>query len=274
MSNQEERNIIVPIEGKLTHERNARKFWMQKKDAEIESLLPGLLQDAAAEIEFCVRYIAGELISTASLSTYGIVTGGGNDELVMDRALRLLPDYYEWKKLVSTKTPIAYRIVRHVIVEGDGLRRAGEKAGLFNNVAYGGIPVRDSSIGNSAGRFLLHGLNEYAIQRGWGDVMCAEGLPYYGYVYIIGRADRKPPFKVGYSTDPTRRIKDIQVASPVDLKLHYVAHLRAKTRKCERLIHKELERFKTRGEWFDVDADHIITIIRVMYPDAIDTELS
>lgn len=262
----EKENNPVAVERKLTNERTVRKFMMQKKHAEIESLLPRVLQDAAAEIEFCYRYNTGELQSTANLAAYGIVSAGGDSQLVEDRAIKLLPDYHEWKTKIGRRYPASLRVVREVVLEGEGLRRAGELAGL--------VGYKDAAIGASAGKYLLHGLNSYAILKGWGDVMCGEGLPYYGYIYVIGAAENKPPYKIGYSADPKRRLRDLQTASPVKLKLYYIAHLRKKTKKSEKLIHKQLGEFRIRGEWFNVDLSHVIDVVRLMYPDVKDAEFS
>ncbi len=225
------------------------------------------MQDAAAEIEFCFRYLTGELCATANLAAYGIVVGGGSPyEMVEDRALKLLPDYYEWQKKLRLKDPDALRVVNFVVLEGLGLRKAGEAADLFC--------IAGPSMGAAAGSLLLKGLNEYCVLRGWGDIMADVGVPYYGYVYIIGGESVEPPFKVGYSVDPRRRLKDLQIGSPVALKLHYVAHLKKGTRSAEGKIHRQLKKHKVRGEWFDASVGYIVDVIRIMYPDCVDAEFA
>lgn len=257
--------VKVPVESRLTADRTTQIHMMSKITAELKALIPPVLDDAQQEIEFCFRYLTGELKATANLSVYGYVSGGRSDETCSDRALRLLPVYYKWKEDLQKSSPMALRILSMIIIDGKGLRQAGQSAGLYHEV--------NSSLGASAGRYLLHGLNEYSKNRGWGDVMGGMAMPYFGYIYIIGGSSSVPPYKIGYSCDPKRRLKDLQVASPVELKCYYVAHLRQKTKKSEKKIHKELKDYKVRGEWFDIDINHIVNIIRIMYPDCIDAEL-
>lgn len=77
------------------------------------------------------------------------------------------------------------------------------------------------------------------------------------YIYIIG-ADA-PPYKVGISKHPERRVKQFQTGYPFTLRLHYkqatnvdkVVHL-------EKLIHRNITNYQTKGEWFNMPLDKLI----------------
>lgn len=72
------------------------------------------------------------------------------------------------------------------------------------------------------------------------------------YIYVIGTD--KPPFKVGISKNPERRLKNLQTGFPHKLKLHIKKPTEVtKVRQLETIIHRNIDNFKTNGEWFDIE---------------------
>jgi hypothetical protein len=89
------------------------------------------------------------------------------------------------------------------------------------------------------------------------------------YVYIIG-ADA-PPYKVGISRDPVKRLKALQTGHPARLKIHHVvATPAAKTRLLETVIHANLKLHRCEGEWFDIPLDKLkleVEYVMIRYAD-------
>jgi len=80
------------------------------------------------------------------------------------------------------------------------------------------------------------------------------------YIYIIG-CDR-PPYKVGISKYPEKRLKQLQTGHPRKLYIHSLTETDSlKTREIESIIHKTLKFQNTNGEWFDVDLDDLMAEI-------------
>ena len=77
------------------------------------------------------------------------------------------------------------------------------------------------------------------------------------FIYVIGGID--PPYKVGISRDPERRLKGLQTGHPYPLKLHYVKETEiSKTKLLEQVIHRHLKLCKTNGEWFDMNLKDLL----------------
>jgi hypothetical protein len=72
-------------------------------------------------------------------------------------------------------------------------------------------------------------------------------------VYFI-RAGKDGPVKVGFSTDFQQRLRELQTASPHELKLEAAV---MGTPAVEAWLHRERRRWHLRGEWFDLDHDRI-----------------
>ena len=80
------------------------------------------------------------------------------------------------------------------------------------------------------------------------------------YLYIIGSKDG--PYKMGFSVNPNRRLKQLQTGHSLDLLVHYIKEVdRALVKYLEYLLHKEIGRFKIRGEWYDMPLDQAIVEI-------------
>lgn len=77
------------------------------------------------------------------------------------------------------------------------------------------------------------------------------------FIYIIG--GDAPPYKVGISRDPKRRLKSLQTGHPYPLTLHSVTETCvSKTKLLETVIHRHLKMYKTNGEWFNVELNDLL----------------
>jgi len=71
------------------------------------------------------------------------------------------------------------------------------------------------------------------------------------YIYIIG--SDKPPYKVGISKNPQRRLRDLQTGHPYPLAIHSIVETPTSNNKLlESIIHRNLKHLRTSGEWFDI----------------------
>ena len=77
------------------------------------------------------------------------------------------------------------------------------------------------------------------------------------YIYVIGTD--KPPYKVGISKNPETRLKKLQTGFPYKLKLHVKKPTQVdKVRLLETIIHRNIDNYKTNGEWFDIDLKDLL----------------
>jgi Meiotically up-regulated gene 113 len=77
------------------------------------------------------------------------------------------------------------------------------------------------------------------------------------YLYILG--SDKPPYKVGISRDPLRRLRAIQTGHPESLKIHHLISTKVeKTKSLEKAIHRNLRHLSHRGEWFHLELGKLI----------------
>lgn len=74
-----------------------------------------------------------------------------------------------------------------------------------------------------------------------------QGLIGVGFVYFVRAPDA---VKIGWSMDPRRRFDELQVGSPVALKL--AGAIRG-SEEDEKALHECFEHLRQRGEWFRVD---------------------
>lgn len=85
------------------------------------------------------------------------------------------------------------------------------------------------------------------------------------YVYIIGE-ENNPPYKVGISKNPKLRLKNLQTGHPRPLKIHSVKETDGfKAKLLETIIHKNINQYKTNGEWFDVDLKKLLLEIEYVF---------
>jgi len=71
--------------------------------------------------------------------------------------------------------------------------------------------------------------------------------PLTGQVYFIRARCEGNPIKIGYSINPKARIKALQTASPVKLRLLKTI---PGNRQIERALHRKFKKYRLRGEWF------------------------
>lgn len=83
-----------------------------------------------------------------------------------------------------------------------------------------------------------------------------------GAVYIIQLADTDL-FKIGISTDPHRRLRQLQSKCPVPLTLHWwwYGH---DYRSCEKYLHQALSSRRVKGEWFKLEACHLLQLHEIL----------
>ena len=78
------------------------------------------------------------------------------------------------------------------------------------------------------------------------------------YIYVIA-ADEQGPVKIGYSSDPSRRLKELQTGYPTPLALrHQQKFPDAQAKLMEQLIHKTLRHRCSHGEWFKMSVEQAI----------------
>ena len=82
----------------------------------------------------------------------------------------------------------------------------------------------------------------------------------HSFIYIIGGS--APPYKVGISKNPNKRLKSLQTGYPFPLQLYYTKETDiCMTKLLETVIHRHLKLYKTNGEWFDINlADLILDV--------------
>lgn len=80
-------------------------------------------------------------------------------------------------------------------------------------------------------------------------------------VYVIGTS--RNPVKVGYSNNVEARVALFQTGCPDELVIHGIVLAYAGLAfSVERMSHRALASHHRRGEWFNVDADHAIEVIK------------
>lgn len=74
------------------------------------------------------------------------------------------------------------------------------------------------------------------------------------YIYIIG--SNNPPYKIGISKNPKKRLRNIQTGHPHKLEILELRETDSKrTKLLESVIHKHLDRYRMKGEWFDISLE-------------------
>lgn len=81
------------------------------------------------------------------------------------------------------------------------------------------------------------------------------------YIYIIG--GNSPPYKIGFSANPHKRLASLQTGYPSKLFLHYTEELKEyQVRSIEKYIHKMMNYKRTHGEWFDLELKEAINEVK------------
>lgn len=79
------------------------------------------------------------------------------------------------------------------------------------------------------------------------------------YLYIIRSGlDLKDPIKIGIANNVDQRLKDLQICNPNELVVLYKIKMNSRNHAfmVENRLHRKLNRFKIRGEWFLSRAIH------------------
>ncbi|MFN3582904.1 GIY-YIG nuclease family protein [Phenylobacterium sp.] len=80
-------------------------------------------------------------------------------------------------------------------------------------------------------------------------------------VYVIGC--RRDPVKVGFAADVTKRLHALQTGSPKRLRVFGTVIVRAEAaRKVELACHNRLAHRRRTGEWFEIDAEDALFVLR------------
>ena len=81
------------------------------------------------------------------------------------------------------------------------------------------------------------------------------------YIYVIG--SDQPPYKVGISVNPQKRLRELQTGHPERLRvLHEQETEYDRTRLLERVIHRHLKHHRCEGEWFQMDLEDLILQVK------------
>jgi hypothetical protein len=81
-------------------------------------------------------------------------------------------------------------------------------------------------------------------------------------MYVIG-ASPAGPLKLGISGDPDRRVGQLQTGHAERLQVYHREPVAAeKARLFERLLHRDINYRRTRGEWFDLTVEQAIAHIQ------------
>ena len=81
------------------------------------------------------------------------------------------------------------------------------------------------------------------------------------YLYVIG--GNVKPYKIGITTNPERRLKNLQTGHPHKLRIHYKEEIPDnQVRLLEQTIHRVIKHRQTHGEWFDIDLDQAISEVK------------
>ena len=81
------------------------------------------------------------------------------------------------------------------------------------------------------------------------------------WIYVVGTNTK--PYKIGLSTRPKSRLKDIQTGHPEKLSIHYLHEInKDEVTLIEKMIHKNINYKRTHGEWFNVELEEAIQEIK------------
>lgn len=81
------------------------------------------------------------------------------------------------------------------------------------------------------------------------------------YIYVIG-TDKKP-YKIGFSNNPKRRLKDLQTGHPNQLTIHYIEAIpKDQVKSIEKSIHEVLRPHREKGEWFNLELHEAIAEVK------------
>lgn len=83
------------------------------------------------------------------------------------------------------------------------------------------------------------------------------------HVYVLG-ASRDGPLKIGIATDPSQRLRTLQIGNPATLSLYWVFPYICPSRHAERwenALHRIFAPWRLQGEWFGVPIEYVVAAI-------------
>jgi hypothetical protein len=90
-------------------------------------------------------------------------------------------------------------------------------------------------------------------------------------IYAIGTDTRQ---KIGFSKDPSARLKQLQTGNAEVLYLHYTIKVdESRIRLLERFLHKDIGYKRLKGEWFNMTKDEAVNYLIFAEITWIDDEL-
>lgn len=79
------------------------------------------------------------------------------------------------------------------------------------------------------------------------------------YLYVIKDTGRPDTVKMGYATDPEKRVRKLQTGNATPLSLHHAELVpRGFVRVLERHLHKDMHHLRVKGEWYRMSADDAV----------------
>nr|BDD44206.1 hypothetical protein 36 [Balneolaceae bacterium] len=85
------------------------------------------------------------------------------------------------------------------------------------------------------------------------------------HLYVVATATRSDEIghvKIGITNNVKQRFLHIQAHSPVRCYLAFCANLGVSARAIEEIIHKELQTYKSHGEWFEISSKNAIACFK------------
>lgn len=77
-----------------------------------------------------------------------------------------------------------------------------------------------------------------------------------------------PIIKIGMSDNPLKRLTTIECACGFPLEVVYESKPITRPQVTEKLIHKQLDSFRTKGEWFNISIEEAIKVINIAVENA------
>jgi hypothetical protein len=79
------------------------------------------------------------------------------------------------------------------------------------------------------------------------------------YIYAIGTDTKQ---KIGFSKEPTARLKQLQTGNPEQIVLHHCIEVdETRIRLLERFLHKDIGYKRIKGEWFNMTKNEAVNYL-------------
>lgn len=110
--------------------------------------------------------------------------------------------------------------------------------------------------------FVFH-MDIYVMGRDYLGWTCARWINTVMHIYVIGTNGNRQ--KIGYSKDPSRRLKTLQTANSEKLFLYWSFEVDDSVApKVEKYIHNQYAHLRVNGEWFDMTKEDAIAFVQYM----------